>query len=172
MQKADWTKFSNLLDVEEHFNHLDLDRHEEHVITTFRDAVNASIPLTTRPKRIYKNQWFQDDRVAEASRLINRARKLYRRQLTPTNRYNLTDIGNYATTIKAQVREEKWVGWCRKIDSQTSLKKIWSNINKVKARNPAPAPHPYPGEANRLVAGHAALLSLFNASLTARRLPS
>lgn len=157
-QKADWTKFRTTLQSLPQPHSPDLDTHARQVTGNFTTAAKASIPLTTRPHKLYKDYWFRNNEIIELNRMLNRARKMLRNHPSPENKANLRDLIPLARDRKATIREEKWVEWCKSIDAHTPLKKIWSNLRSIKGKDPPPPPfHPNPeAEADRLATSFAA----------------
>ena len=72
--------------------------------------------------------------------------------------------------IITQKREERLYAWAESIDSMTSMKNVWREINKIKGTSHNAAPHPYPERvASFLLNKWCEISSLDNLPLDIRR---
>lgn len=113
--------------------HTNLKIHTAQVTNTFQTDANETIPRTKRSKKAYKDNWFRDERVEAINKRINTARKFWSRN--PAKRTGTSNRHpSPSREIKAIVREEKQIEWCRSIDAHTSLTGMCKNIRRVRGR--------------------------------------
>lgn len=174
-KKADWPRFAAFLTtvLQTLQPHDSLDELEAATAEAFRSAAHDAIPVSSKPRRRFKDYWFRDERVAEMNARLNATRKHFRRWPTEANKATLKDVLQHTIRVKAEVREKKWVEWCRSLDSHSSLGAMWRKLRAIRGMTrPAPQTHPDPaGEAERLAAHFANRTSADNlAEATKRKL--
>ena len=126
-KKADWGHFASNLHVNPDLHTtppLALNLHEEMLTDALHAAAQDTIPLTSCLKKMFKEHWFRDERVAEMNSRLNATRKLFRRSPTAENRALLTAVQRHATEVKAEIKDQKWMEWCQSLDSHNSLGKM------------------------------------------------
>ena len=172
-KKADWPRFAAFLaTVLQTLPPQDnLDEVEAATTEAFRSAAEDAIPVSSKPRRLFKDYWFRDERVAEMNARLNATRKHFRRWPTEANKATLKAVLQHTIRVKAEVREEKWVEWCRSLDSHSSLGAMWRKLRAIRGMTrPASQTHPDPeGEAERLAAHFASRTSADNLAEATRR---
>ena len=172
-KKADWPRFAASLaaSLQTLQPPQNLDEHGAGICEALRKAAGKSIPVSSRPRKTYKDYWFRDERIAEMNSRLNATRKLYKRRSTPENKTLLKAVIDHTSRIKTEVREEKWMEWCRGLDAHSNLGAMWRKLRTIRGmRPPAPQTHPDPqGEAERFAAHFASRTSSNNLSVGTRR---
>ena len=173
-KKADWPRFAAFL-----ANFLqsaqppqdNLDEMEEATAQAFYKAAEDAIPISSKPRRQFRDYWFRDERVTEMNARLNATRKLFRRWPTEANKATLKAVLQHTITVKAEVREAKWLEWCRSLDSHSSLGAMWRKLRAIRGmKPPTPQTHPDPEvEAERLAAHFAGRTSADNLTGATRR---
>ena len=165
-KKADWPRFTASLAASLQMLQppQDLDRHEAAICEVLRKAAEESIPVSSRPRKTYRDHWFRDESIVEMNARLNATRKLYKRRPTPENKTLLKAVVDHTSRIKAEVREKKWLEWCRGLDSHSNLGAMWKKLRAIRGmKPPATQTHPDPlREAERLAAHFASRTSSHN----------
>ncbi|MPC12344.1 hypothetical protein E2C01_005033 [Portunus trituberculatus] len=152
-RKADWPRFTALLTtlLQTLQPSEDLDEQERNLAQAFHTAAMEAIPVTSYPRRTCSDYWFRDKRMAEMNARLNTTRKLFKKRPTEANRTLLKSVIRHANRVKAEVREEKWIDWCRSLDSHSSLGAMWRKLRTIRGLKPPALPDAQ-GEAERLAA--------------------
>lgn len=147
-KRADWINFTKTLEEQVGYEAPpNLEEHTHLLTNAFRTAAKATIPRTAPPKHHHKDYWFYCDRVKEINRRLNRAKKMYRARPTLERLRLLQSVINHSIAEKAAIKEEKWLEWCRSLNSHSTLSSMWKRLKAVSNPQPTKPPsHPNPQE--------------------------
>ena len=148
-KKANWVTFRREMAAwwRDYTQTDDIDKFEQDFTDALVSSANRAIPVTTGSRPPSRNWWFHSPRMKEVNHRVNRLRKIFRRTRSQANLELLKEAVAHARQVAQEEKEAKWLEWCEGFSNFTSLKELWSCLQRVtgggKKRTPA---HPNPAE--------------------------
>ena len=158
-ERANWNKFSEYLEAwhkdyepPEDINQLALD-----IEKAFHTAADIAMPKTKAAKQQYKDSWYYCQEVKALKQRVNRTRKIYRKRPRDANRIVLQEVIKDVHREISEIKTNKWLQWCSRLNQHSSLKELWQWLKRVAGKKKTkPRTHQSPKEeAERLATNFA-----------------
>ena len=104
---------------------------EEDLTRALHTAANQSMPKTRQARRQYNDSWYYCTEVKNLKNRLNRVRKIFRKHRTEENRLVLQEVAKDVNEAISQIRTNKWLEWCAKLNQHTSLRELWQWLKRV-----------------------------------------
>ena len=131
LAKANWTTFSAKASSDLGRNYPnDLEDSIEHFTDILTNIANSTIPKSKPRSKKRDPVWFNDECMNSICSRRKATRKV-KTSTTPANTENLRIIRTKARRTVKSTKRKSWQSFVSKINSRTSIKKVWTMVRKI-----------------------------------------
>jgi len=131
LSKANWTTFSSKASTDLGRNYPnDLEDPIEHFTDILTNIANSTIPKSKPRSKKRDPVWLNDECMNSICSRRKTTRKV-KTSFTPANIENLRIVRAKARCIRRSTKRKCWQSFVSKINSRTSIKKVWTVVRKI-----------------------------------------
>lgn len=133
-QEANWNLFQSLLLSHISSNILDNDNSIEVFSSIIVECANQAIPKSSGKIHAPKTPWF-DEECKQLHRERKAAQRKFFRFPTVENKCHHQKLRAQTRRLFKEKKKQSWLNFCSSLNFQTSTKKVWNIIRKIKGKN-------------------------------------
>ena len=133
LKNADWSNFCILTEKIGYESSASTSQNLQNFTQLTLSAAMKSIPFKKRSKPHTRAPWWNDDCKA-AKRMKNNARRKFIKTRENIDFINFKRLKAKARQTYRQAQKDSWKQYVTKINSETSISKIWKRVNKLRGK--------------------------------------